>query len=106
MARKPRETHRGMHPEDIRAFLRKKFGTIAAYSRQIGRTGNAVSNTIAQPGYSVPIEGLIAEELGKTPYDTWGDERYLEDGTPVSIRAPRGSATAIAADHRRKEVAA
>jgi len=88
MARKPRDLHPGMHPEDIAAELRKKWGTLTAFARHIGRTANAVSNAIRQPGYSVPIEGAIAKELNKLAHDVWPD-RYDYDGSPVSFRATR-----------------
>ncbi|WP_336947354.1 helix-turn-helix domain-containing protein [Asaia sp. HN010] len=105
MAHKPRGLPRGIHPEDIAATLRKKWGTLAAFARHIGRTANAVSNTIRQPGYSVPIEKEIAGELDMGPHEVWPD-RYKGDGTPVSFRDVRILSQNHSADPRRSGAAA
>ncbi|GAJ30218.1 helix-turn-helix domain-containing protein [Acidomonas methanolica] len=105
MAQKPREMHPGMHVEDIRAVLRKKWGTLRALSIHLGRNPNAVTQTLSTPGYSVPVELAIAEELGMSPHEVW-PARFHPDGTPVSLRVDRTPTAAIAVDHRRKEVAA
>lgn len=101
MARKPV----GMHVEDIRAALRKKFGTMAALSRHLGRHPNTVSTVISQPGHSITMEREIAKELGRDPYEIWPD-RYHPDGTPLSTRAARIATAHLGADQRANEVAA
>ncbi|NHO33292.1 helix-turn-helix domain-containing protein [Acetobacter fallax] len=79
MAQKPQ----GMHPEDIKAALRKRFGSMAAFSVLIGRDERAVSKTISASGYSAPVEKEIAKVLCKEPRLIWPD-RYHANGTPVS----------------------
>lgn len=86
MARKPA----GMHPEDIRAALRKKFGTMAALSRHLDRHPNTISTVISQPGHSITMEKKICELLEMTPFEVF-PERYHADGTPISTRLARTS---------------
>ncbi|MXV43938.1 transcriptional regulator [Saccharibacter sp. 17.LH.SD] len=81
----------GMHPEDIRAILRKRYGSMAALGRLWGVSRTAIPNTINQPGYSVPMEGRLAHELGSPAHEIWPD-RYHRDGTPVSFRTDRAIA--------------
>jgi len=94
-----------MHAEDIKAALRKKWGTLSAFSRHIGKNPNAATQTIATPGYSVPTELAIAKELNKLPHDIWPD-RFHYDGSPVSFRAERIINPERIADLRRNGVAA
>ncbi|KDE20685.1 hypothetical protein AZ09_04370 [Acetobacter aceti 1023] len=99
------QKHKGMHPEDIKAALRKMFGALAAFSRQIGRDSRSVSKTIATPGYSVPIEHEIAKVLKMKPQAIWPD-RYHRDGSPISITVARIPTALPCAAHRQNEVAA
>ncbi|MBR0559532.1 helix-turn-helix domain-containing protein [Neokomagataea anthophila] len=101
MARKPS----GMHVEDIKASLRKKWGTLTALSRHLGRNPNVVTQALATPGYSVPVERAIAEELGRAPQDVWPD-RFDHNGEPLSLRVERITSASISSDHRRNGVAA
>ncbi len=101
MARKPS----GMHVEDIKASLRKKWGSLAALSRHLGRNPNAVTQTLATPGYSVPIEIAIANELERNPHEVWPDRFHL-DGSPVSVRVDRTPTALRGADQRANGVAA
>lgn len=101
MAQKPM----GMHPEDIKAALRKMFGSLAAFSIMIGRDSRAVSKTIATPGYSVPIEREIAKALKVAVKAIWPD-RYHADGTPVSFVVSRIPTALPCRAHRQNEVAA
>ncbi|MDE7547243.1 helix-turn-helix domain-containing protein [Acetobacter fabarum] len=101
MAQKPM----GMHPEDIKAALRKMFGSLAAFSVMIGRDSRAVSKTIATPGYSVPIEREIAKALKVAVKAIWPD-RYHSDGTPVSFVVSRIPTALRGGAHRQNEVAA
>ena len=101
MARKPS----GMHVEDIKASLRKKWGSLSMLSRHLGRNRNAITQTLAAPGYSVPLEREIAEQLGCAPHEVWPD-RFHSDGTPVSLRADRTPTALPCGAHRQNEVAA
>lgn len=101
MARKPV----GMHIEDIKAELRKQFGSLVAVSRYFGLNSNAVSTVLSQPGHSIPTERKIAKLLGRDPYEVWPD-RYHADGTPVSFRVDRIPSRSADVDLRRNGVAA
>ncbi|WP_245528419.1 helix-turn-helix domain-containing protein [Gluconobacter morbifer] len=101
MARKPK----GMHPEEIVAHFRMKYGSLSAYAKKIGKTVHAVSNAIRQQGYFLPIQRLIAKDMNMLPHDVW-PEWFLYDGTPVSVRANRISIEESSADLRRNGVAA
>jgi len=84
MARKPE----GMNAEDIRAAIRKRYGTMSALSRKLGLHQNTVSTVISQPGHSAKVEQAIADTLGVSARDIWPD-RYHDDGTPLSTRMAR-----------------
>ncbi|MFT9018005.1 helix-turn-helix domain-containing protein [Acetobacter malorum] len=101
MARKPD----GLHPEDIKSRIRKKFGSMAEFARRNKRNPNTISNAIFTPGYSTRIERMIAEELGMTPQSIWPD-RYHMDGTSVSFRDDRTPTALTGSAHRQNEVAA
>lgn len=70
-----------LHPEDVKAALRKKHGTLSAFSWKIGKTPTDIYSTFYRPGYSIPVERAVANELGLQPQDIWPD-RYDPDGTP------------------------
>lgn len=72
----------GLHPEDIKAALRKRYGTLSAFSWKIGKSPTDIYSTFCRPGYSIPVERAVAEELGLKPQDIWPD-RYQADGTPL-----------------------
>lgn len=95
----------GMHPEDIRAEIRKRFGSMAALGRSLGVSKTAVPNTINQPGYSAKMERRLAEVLGKPAAEIWPN-RYHGDGTPVSFRVERAVAARRAGDLRKNGDAA
>jgi len=94
-----------MHAEDIKAAIRKKWGTLSALSRHLGKHKNIVAQTISTPGYSVPTERYIARELNRLPHDVWPD-RFHYDGSPISVRAERIVSADGTADLRRNGVAA
>ncbi|OUJ10498.1 hypothetical protein HK28_05220 [Acetobacter sp. DsW_063] len=94
-----------MHPEDIKAALRVRHGSLAAFSILIGRNERAVSNAIGRPGYSAPIEREIAKALAMAPEKIW-PERYHSDGSPVSMTVDRTPTALRTAAHRQNEVAA
>jgi len=101
MARKPS----GMHAEDIKADLRKKWGSLSALSRHFGKNPNIVTQVISTPGYSVPMEIAIAAELGIPPHEVWPD-RFHSDGTPIPMRVDRTPTRSAAQMQRANGVAA
>lgn len=101
MARRPC----GMHVEDIKAALRKKYGPLSSLSKTLGYHPSTVSNVLSRPGSSIALEAKLAELLGMPPYEVWPD-RYQPDGTPLSFVAPRSPIAAVPENLRRKSVAA
>ncbi|MFT8421529.1 MAG: helix-turn-helix transcriptional regulator [Gluconacetobacter sp.] len=81
MARKP--CAMPMHVEDIKAELRKRYGSLASISRQLGLNPNALTAAIHKPGNSVRSERRIAELLEMAPHEVFPD-RFHKDGTPIS----------------------
>ena len=57
--------HDVWHPEDIKAELRKRFGTLAAASKLWGYQRRAVPNALNTGGYSTRVEMRIADALGE-----------------------------------------
>ena len=76
-------THVGWHPEDIKAALRKRFGSLSFLAHQWGVSRQAVSQVITGPLGSIPIERRIADLLGTSPHRIW-PERWSEEGAPLS----------------------
>ena len=83
MAQKPRK---GMHLENIKAELRKKYGPITLLAKSWGLNPNAIIDTLRRPNASKRVEGLIAAALQMRVQDIW-PERWDENGVPL----PRSS---------------
>lgn len=94
----------GWHIEHIKAELRRRHGTLAALSATWGVNRNALSNVLAQPGYSRTLERRIAEELKQPLHVIWPD-RWLQDGTPISFREDRTPSRGRARANRQKVTA-
>lgn len=77
------QKQQSMHAEEIKAALKIRFGSLSAFAASIGRSESAISNAINRPGYSVPIEAIIAKLLCRKPHEIW-PMRYHEDGSPLS----------------------
>ncbi|WP_082267091.1 helix-turn-helix domain-containing protein [Komagataeibacter europaeus] len=101
MARKPC----GMRPEDIKAELRKRYGSLAHISRQLGLNPNAISAPICRPGNSVRTERHIAELLGMKPHEIFPD-RFHTDGSPILSMIDRKPTCRIPASLRQIGAAA
>ncbi len=69
----------GWHPEDIKAALRKRYGSLRAICRTWGSNRAAISNALRDPAHSVPTEMRIALALGVRPQELWPD-RWGADG--------------------------
>ncbi|WP_240161353.1 helix-turn-helix domain-containing protein [Gluconacetobacter azotocaptans] len=94
-----------MHVEDIKAELRKRFGSLVRLSRSLGKNPNMVTCVLSTPGHSVPVEREIAKLLNREPHEVWPD-RYHPDGTPISNRVDRTPSQALPVLHRANGVAA
>lgn len=78
MARKPIV----WHPENIKAELRKQFGSLCHLSESWGLHRTAISNTLHRPMDSKQTEKRIAKALGVPLHVLWPD-RWSEEGTPL-----------------------
>ena len=93
-----------MHPEDLKAALRKRYGTISGLARRWGYNRAAITNTILRHDYSVKLEELIAGALDISPFDIW-PERWSPNGEPLP-RTGRKSSRFSARQTVQKERAA
>ncbi len=85
---------KGMHPEDIKAAIRKKGKTLESLSIKWGFEASAVASAISRPW--VTVQELIASFLGKSPQEIWPD-RYNADGTPKPTKQSKEQNTASSA---------
>lgn len=67
------QTPPGWHREDIKAELRKRYGSLRALCRTWGLNRDAISNALHDPAHSVPTEMRIALALGVRPQVLWPD---------------------------------
>lgn len=94
-----------MHPEDIKAAVRKTGTTLTALALQAGLPEHACRRALRQPYFMA--ERAIAEHLGLSPRQIW-PQRYRADGTtkhPPRHRFAQSNA-ASAEGHRQKTEAA
>lgn len=73
----------GWHHEDIKAELRKRFGSLTEVSRHLGVTRQSISNVLINPLASARLERKLAQLLHVPPYAVW-PMRWRPDGTPIS----------------------
>ena len=72
----------GWHTEDIKAEIRKKFGSVSNLCANWGLHPSAISNTIRRPFNSMRVERRIGDALGVPLHEIWPD-RWKPDGTPL-----------------------
>ncbi|SMF85514.1 transcriptional regulator, Nlp family [Tistlia consotensis] len=94
------DTPQGWHPEDIRAALRKRHGTIAAFARKIGYAQSSLSNVLAYGRYVPGPMRAIAEDLGAGLFSLWPHFHH-PDGTPRQGRGATNVDKDSAAGRRR-----
>ncbi len=75
----------GIHREDLKAMLRKRYGSLDALARSWGFHRTVIASAIRNPYYSVPLERRIAEALDLSPHDIWPD-RFSADGEALPRR--------------------
>lgn len=78
----PAEPSAGIHPEDIKAALRKRGITLASLSRQHGYTANAVGLVLHGRRNSAPLRRIIATALGKPEREIWPEPRRPQGRPP------------------------
>ncbi len=96
---------RGWHAEDIRAAIRKRYGSLRALSIQFGLNHTAVSSVLRRPEASLKVERLIAAAIGETPHALWPD-RWDAAGKPLPRIGLGKSAPQSAPQHSQKREAA
>lgn len=72
-------TSQGLHPEDIKAAIRKRGTTLVRLARQNRLSESYLRNTLLRPLYRG--EQIIARFIGVPAHLIWPD-RYHADGTP------------------------
>ena len=71
-----------LHAEDIKALLRKRFGSLTAVAARLDITVTAVSGAIIDPLQSQKLEKRLAELLNLPPQSLWPD-RWTAYGEPI-----------------------
>ncbi len=79
-----------MHPEDIKAAVRKAGSTLSALGQQNGLSRQQMSLTL-HARVSAKAEKIIADFLGLHPKKIW-PSRYDKTGNRLSLTAVRSDA--------------
>lgn len=95
----------GWHPEDIKAALRKRFGSACDLSERWGLDRSAISAALRRRDNSKRVERRIAEALGVPLHELWPD-RWNADGTPLRFSVAANPSGAGSAAERQKKAAA
>ena len=95
----------GWHPEDIKAAIRKKHGTLRALATNLGYSKSVITKVIADPRQSRQAEIKIANDLGVKPHLLWPD-RWSATGTALSRPGDDGPITRKSQKSCQKEEAA
>ena len=72
----------GWHQENIKAELRKRFGSLRLFAQAQQVSKQAVSGALASPTRSSRVELLIASALEVPPHLLWPD-RWTSDGKKI-----------------------
>jgi Ner family transcriptional regulator len=88
----------GWHQEDIKAALRKRYGSLTALSTSWGLHKATVAVALNPGSYIPTVERRIAEALDQHPHTLWPD-RWTPEGTPRSA-AERNLSPAVPGAHR------
>lgn len=72
-----------MHPEDIKAAIRKAGSTLTALAKETGVPRTALSMAL-HARISAPAEAAIANFIGKHPAEIW-PSRYSQDGKRLTL---------------------
>ncbi len=93
------------HPEDVRAAIRKRFGTLLALSRQIGRNRDAVGRAIRDRHASSRVEQEIAEALGVRPHQIWPSRWDARGNRLTPSRSPLTTAAHAPTEPQKRSAA-
>ena len=94
----------GMHAEDIKAAIRKRYGSLGALAARWEMHETIISRVLRDPLASIRTEQRIAEALNTTPRRLWPN-RWSADGSPLPY-SDRGQATTKTGFHRRQKACA
>lgn len=72
----------GWHVENIKAELRKRFGTLAAFAKAAEVSPQIVSDALHSPNASSRVEQIIASHLGVPAAEIWPD-RWTREGKKI-----------------------
>jgi Ner family transcriptional regulator len=75
----PNKESEGIHPEDIKAALRKKGLTQQAIADELGVSGTAINFVITDHSRSRPIAEFIAAKIGLSVDEIWPGSYSKED---------------------------
>lgn len=76
-----------MHPEDIKAEIRKAGVTMSALAKAAGVSRTSLSMAL-HSRVSAKAEGAIASFIGRSPREIW-PSRYDEEGRRLSVLEAR-----------------
>lgn len=93
------------HLEDIKAALRKRYGTLRRLSVAWGYHHGAITKVLTDPRYSEVLERRIASALHAKPHVLWPD-RWDADGISLPRAGDHRDITAISRKSCLKEEAA
>lgn len=96
----------GWHPEDIKAALRKRYGSLEHLCRTWGLNRCAISNALRDASHSVPTEMRIALALGMRPQVLWPDRWDAATGKALPRPSKAERKPGVAAMQRPKTRAA
>ena len=91
---------RNWHLEEIKAELRKHYGSLGVLSESWGLCPSAISDTLRRPRNSMRVERRIAAALGAPLHELW-PLRWDSNGAPLPRTAARNSAVNAAARQKR-----
>ncbi|BBB13439.1 helix-turn-helix domain-containing protein [Sphingopyxis sp. FD7] len=80
------------HPQDVRAEIRKRGGTLSSLAKQAGVSKQALGAAIDHRA-SEPIEHVIADFLDLKPHQIW-PSRYNAKGRRIRYRSTRDTQVA------------
>lgn len=89
-----------MHPEDLKAAIRKSGKTLVSLSLELGYSAPAVGMALGRRWHEVRVG--IAKHLGTTLHALWPED-YFANNKPRAHR-PRKKTSGIPAERRRQKV--
>ena len=96
---------KGMHREDIKSAIRKRYGSAVLLANAWGMSKSVITRVLGDPLASIITEKRLAEAIGKKPHDVWPD-RWSPDGNPLPFSIRKNvSALTRSVNCQKREVA-